>query len=160
MEVRRESEPQQRGLDIDVVLDLMIHDLDLLLWWTQAPALPDVLHVSGQRNSQGQWDEAYAELRTSTGVHASFTASRLASRKQRIARVVEERRTVELDYLNQRARIDGRDCVVGPGPDGIMAQWRGFTDAIHGQPTSVARGEDGLRALQLAERVLDALRSA
>lgn len=159
MDVHRQSEPQRRGVDIDVILDLMIHDLDLLLWWTQERALPDVVKVSGQRNAGGLWDVAHAELRTSKGVHASFSASRLASRQQRTARVVESQRIVELDYLNRSVRIDGRDCAVAPGPDGLTAQWRGFTDAIRGEYTPIARGEEGLRALQLAERVLDALRS-
>ena len=85
LEARREAPPTGRSADIDVVLDLMIHDLDLLLHWCEPGASVEVVDAVGVGEPV---DTASVRLRTSDGLTATLVASRVAAKRARWVHVL------------------------------------------------------------------------
>lgn len=131
---RRQGPRSGRSEDVDVVLDLMIHDLDLVLSWA---ADARVVGAAGDR------DTATAVL-AGDGLEASLYASRASEDRVRTVQVDG----IELDLL--RGTVDGS---AAPGPDALTCQWQAFLDTMAGKP----RVDAGYPAVFLADEVRRAI---
>jgi predicted dehydrogenase len=100
-EVHRLSVFSPRSLDIDVVLDLMIHDLDIVLNLTGA--LPTALHAAGISVLSNKVDIANVRLEFASGCIANLTASRVSTEQVRKLRLFQPGEYISLDYKRQDA---------------------------------------------------------
>jgi predicted dehydrogenase len=169
IEVHRLGSFSPRSLDIDVVLDLMIHDLDVVA--SLVPSAIRSVDAVGVPVLTPRVDIANARLRFENGCVANLTASRVSQEKIRKLRVFERDRYVSLDYQTQEAvryqLVAGggpgarpeirRDELEAPREEPLRLELRDFLQAVAtgGQPK--VTGQDGLRALDLALRVGSAM---
>jgi predicted dehydrogenase len=169
VEVHRLGSFSPRSLDIDVVLDLMIHDLDVV----SALVGRDVvsLEAVGVPVLTPRVDIANARIRFEGGCVANLTASRVSSEKVRKLRVFERDRYVSLDYQSQEALR--YQVVPGEGPrpgiareelpvtreEPLKRELQDFLRAVSRGGAARVTGEDGLRALDLALRVVRSMHS-
>lgn len=157
VEARRLAPPTGRSMDVDVLLDLMVHDLDLVIGWCG-----DLVgfEVTGRAGRDGV-DEATVHARTASGATATLVASRLAGRVERTVRVVETDRVTMLDLHARTAVRIAADGVPRPLPmtpeDGLGAQWDAFLRAVVGEAAPAVSADDGARAVAAAERIGAAL---
>ncbi|MEN0068426.1 MAG: Gfo/Idh/MocA family oxidoreductase [Myxococcota bacterium] len=158
---RRVAPPTGRSSDIDVVLDLMIHDLDLLIEWSGQAAWR-VVDATGL--GEGALDTASVQLRSEAGHFASLLASRVADKKERVLHCYEPGRYTRLDLVEGRChQVYGTlkpptTSIVHR--DALAAQWAAFRAAVRGETRPWATsGEAGARAVQLAEHIQEAVRS-
>ncbi|WP_419948651.1 Gfo/Idh/MocA family oxidoreductase [Candidatus Palauibacter sp.] len=160
---------QPRGADVTVVLDLMIHDIDLVLTLTAAP-LEDVRAVGVSVISP--WiDLANARLSFEDGTVANITASRVASRTIRQLRLFQRSGYFSLDLANGTGHHDRRRDPGGGAPiagvEGLLErieleavpgeplarELHAFADAIAGRPNRLVSGHAGREALRVASRI-------
>ncbi len=140
-----------RADDVCVVRDLMVHDLDLLLHWVDDPIVR--VEARGVAVRSAEIDVAHATLHTRDGVVAHLLASRVAAVPERMVRVYEARATTFLDLLTRTARRRAGPIPPLDGRDGLTAQWDAFVDAVLGLAPPAVDARDGVRALELAERI-------
>ena len=147
MVARRVAPRGARGLDTDVVHDLMIHDLDLFLCWAKARI--EVQSVEG--GARGGADEAWAEL-VAGDFRALLHASRVARSRARTIDLHDTRGRTHLDLIKGTAR--------GPSArptqdsrDAIARQLDAFLDAIEGTAPRAVDFAAGSAALELADRI-------
>jgi predicted dehydrogenase len=167
IEVHRLSGFPERSLDIDVVFDVMIHDLDIVL--AIDPSEVVSVEAVGVPVLSPKVDIANARLKLASGCTVNLTASRISRDKVRKVRFFQPDMYVSVDYGDQeldvwrivprpgeRPLIDGGSVPVEKGePLGLELQ--DFVDAIlTGRPPRVT-GRDGHRALHLATRVAEAI---
>jgi predicted dehydrogenase len=98
-EVHRLSVFTPRALDVDVVLDLMIHDLDIVLGWTQSPIRE--LHAVGLPILSSRVDIANVRIEFDSGCVANFTASRVSTERVRKIRFFQPHQYISVDYARQ-----------------------------------------------------------
>ncbi len=98
-EVHRLSVFTPRALDVDVVLDLMIHDLDIVLSWTQSPIRE--LHAVGLPILSSKVDIANVRIEFVSGCVANFTASRVSTERVRKVRFFQPHQYISVDYARQ-----------------------------------------------------------
>jgi predicted dehydrogenase len=166
IEVHRLASFNPRSLDIDVVLDLMIHDLDVVASLVRS----DVRHVEaiGVPVLTERADIANARLRFDSGCVANLTASRISQEKMRKLRVWERESYVSLDYLAQEAwsyrleRGEGRPRILrqrlgAENEEPLKRELEDFLQAVTAGGTPRVSGEDGLKALRLAHSVMEAM---
>ena len=163
IEVHRLGEFSPRSLDIDVVLDLMIHDLDIL----SSLDASEVVRVDavGVPVLTPKVDIANARIRFASGLIANLTASRVSAEKVRKFRVFSPRTYISVDFTAREARVYrlrespvGPEIVVertaAPEEEPLRRQLAGFLrSARDGTPPTVS-GADGRRALGLALTIL------
>jgi predicted dehydrogenase len=150
VEARRLAPPTGRSQDVDVVLDLMIHDLDLVLQWSSGEV--EWFDAVGVAVNGPRLDTASVRLRTTDGITASLVASRVASAPERVVRVFEPGRYTRLDLMSGKAERKGSIAAADPR-DALTAQLDAFLAAVRGeQPVSVDFSA-GCRAVDLAERI-------
>lgn len=160
IEVERLSPPTTRACDIDVVQDLMLHDLD---WVTRLVGEAIVgLEAHGRPGAGGRLEEVEATLRFQSGCSARLRASRIASQRLRQARIEGSEARVVADLLTQSVRLDGEEASEVEAPieeqggdrsDPLSLQWRDFVEAVASRKPPPASGEVGLAALRLVDRV-------
>lgn len=148
VEARRLARASGRGLDGDVVGDLMIHDLDLVLRWAGGQAVRE-LEASGS-GADGRIDAAHARVTFADGAVATVLASRVAARPARWVRVRDDDGVAALDLLAGRAWRGGTELATA-ATDALTAQWGELKAAIHADGPVDA----GLAALALACRIRD-----
>jgi predicted dehydrogenase len=167
IEVHRLSGFPERSLDIDVVFDVMIHDLDLLL----AIDRTEVTSVDaiGVPVLTPKVDIANARIKFASGCVANVTASRISRDPVRKVRFFQPDMYVSVDYAAQELeayrllpRPDGRPAIEGgPMPverdEPLRRELADFVDAIGRRRAPLVTGADGRRALALAARVADAI---
>jgi predicted dehydrogenase len=158
IEAERLSGFKRRGADVDVVLDLMIHDLDLCLALAKA-AVGDV-RACGFRVLTQDIDIATAHIEFADGCVANLSASRVSQAPVRKLRVFEPGFYVSADLQAGKLRYvrqeDGRIEEIEEshaGGDALAAQAETFVKAIQGDPGAGVDGEGGRRALGLALEV-------
>ncbi|HEY3249064.1 MAG TPA: Gfo/Idh/MocA family oxidoreductase [bacterium] len=145
-----------RAMDVGVVMDLMIHDIDIILGLTGGR----VTEVSGMglRVHNSHEDLAVAHLRLSTGCVAWLMASRISAEKAAEIEITTSDRAIRLDYLRQHTVVQPfggeaqRTTVHGEEP--LQAELRHFLDCVRGRERPLVSGEDGLRALEVAHQLL------
>lgn len=160
----------ERGTDVDVVLDLMIHDLDLVLSVTQAaPVSVEAVGVAVLTDSV---DVANARIRFGDGLIANLNTSRVASRRERKIRFFQPDAYISVDYEARRIQIY-RKSPPPPGvsyptisaeqidlgeADPLMDEVAGFVESVRTRGTPAVTAADGLRVMELSERVRAAIR--
>jgi predicted dehydrogenase len=162
LEAVRRGPRSPRGLDVSVVVDLMIHDLDLALVLARAPVL--AVEAEGACVGNDLVDEATAEVVFDDGFTASLSASRVSDRRERTMRLVYPSGEVTLDFLAHTFvdttpfGFDERFEDSEAGRDRLGVSLGDFLAAVRGQrPRPLADGDDGVRALDLALAVEQAI---
>ncbi len=166
---------QPRGTDVAVVIDLMIHDLDLVLHLTGSVATE--VRASGLPVLSPHLDIANARVEFANGAVALATASRVARERVRRLRLFQPNGYFSLDlatgsgeFMRVRAGWQpgtGRELadvverieLAAPEADALSLELQSFVRAIRGEHDVVVRGEEGRAALELALRVADAVRT-
>ena len=166
---------QPRGTDVAVVLDLMIHDLDLVLHLTGSVATE--VRASGLPVLSPHLDIANARVEFANGAVALATASRVARERIRRLRLFQPNGYFSLDlatgggeFMRVRAGWQpgtGRELadvverieLTAPEADALSLELQSFVHAVRGEREAVVRGEEGRAALELALRVADAVRT-
>ncbi len=171
-EVHRLSVFTPRSLDVDVVLDLMIHDLDIVLAFAKSP-IKEVRAV-GLPILSGKVDIANVRLELESGCIANFTASRVSTERVRKLRFFQPRQYVSLDYGRQEVLVFtvGHDTPTGTpsvnqqigvtkpsvaSEEPLHAELKSFLRAVRERSTPVVPLEDGRRALALALEIVAAI---
>ena len=166
-EIHRVGEFTARSLDIDVVLDLMIHDLDIVQSLVGEDVEVTELHAVGIPILTDKVDAANARLEFATGAVANITASRVGTEKIRKMRFFQPRDYVAVDYVTNHASISG----LAPSSRGawpgvqtrvlevnniepLRAEIESFLTAAESRTRPIVSGADGRRALALALRTL------
>ena len=167
MECHRLAPYKERGTDVNVVLDLMIHDIDLV----QSLAGSELVSIDaiGSPVFSGEIDIANARLRFANGCVANTTASRVSLKTERKLRIFEDAAYISLD-LQQKILTLIRKRVGDPQPgqlpvsieeanleqgDALKSEIVSFLDCIRNNKRPVVSGEDGLRALETAIRITE-----
>ncbi len=167
---------QPRGTDVAVVLDLMIHDLDLVLHLTGSEATE--VRASGLPVLSSHLDIANARVEFANGAVALATASRVARERIRRLRLFQPNGYFSLDLATgggefmrvrngwqpgtgrELADVVERIVLEAPEADALALELQSFVHAVRGQREVVVRGEEGRAALALALRVSDAVRTS
>ena len=162
-EVHRLGVFSPRSLDIDVVYDVMIHDLDILLALANSPV--ESIHSLGIPVITDKVDIAHARLEFASGAVANLTASRVSTERVRKLRFFQHHEYISLDYARQDAlRIRVRKPVPEPQFDfepiptrheePLEAELRSFVDAVRNGKQPLVDARAGRRALELADKVM------
>jgi predicted dehydrogenase len=166
LEAQRLSPFTRRSLDIDVVLDLMVHDLQLAQALNPGAALSEVRAV-GVPVLSGRVDLANVRLEFANGCVATLTASRVSSDRVRKLRIFEPQAYYSIDYAEQsvsayrlergegEARIEPVEVAIERG-EPLAAEHLAFHRACCGEPGAFVDGAAGAAALAAARRVVEA----
>lgn len=162
LEAVRTSSPGARNLDVSVVLDLMIHDLDLALALSEAEPLS--IEADGAAVRNALLDHVEAEADFEDGFVARFRASRVAEARVRTMRVVYPSGEVRVDFLAHTFEnttpfaLDANFEETPAYKDRLAASLAAFLDTVRGKrPAPLASVADGARALDLALAVEQAM---
>ncbi len=183
IEAHRLASWSSRGVDVAVVHDLMIHDLDLIL--TLADSEPVHVHANGVSVISGHVDIATSRIEFADGMVANVTASRISLKRMRKLRMFGENEYISLDMNKGTCEFvgatpDGESIpdnveylgalevgkhnrgifmrrTEAPADDAMRLELAEFCNSIkNGTPPTVS-GEDGLRALKLAEQIVSVI---
>jgi len=160
IEVQRLGSFSARSLDIDVVLDLMIHDLDIILSLIKDEV--KVIRSSGIHVLSEKIDIANARLEFKSGCIATLTASRVHQGKVRKLRVFEPTSYYSIDYIDQEVKIFPLDSRQGDiktlkikKEEPLKRELNSFLSSVREGKMRKVSGEEALKALKLAYSVLD-----
>lgn len=174
-----------RGTDVSVILDLMIHDLDIILHLVQSE-LASIQACGVSVVSEGE-DIANVRLGFEGGAVANLTSSRISTKDMRKMRIFQKNCYIGIDFLQQKSQIlslatgQTQDCsseslVLGqigngdharqvflhtpPSPEvnSLQKELQEFAKAVLQDTCPLVTGEDGLQALELAHTILDKIR--
>lgn len=161
-----------RGTDVNVILDLMVHDLDLILTLVDAPLVS--VDAAGAPVISETEDIANARLKFANGCVATITASRISLKTERKMRIFQGDAYFTIDFDAGRVRAirkgsSGRELMPGVPDvdikeevyeegDALEREVNAFLGAVIEGTAPMVSGEDGLRALEAALRVNDSLR--
>ncbi len=160
IEVQRLGSFSARSLDIDVVLDLMIHDLDIILALIKDEV--NSIKSSGIHVLSNKIDIANARIEFTSGCIATLTASRVHQGKVRKLRIFEPTSYYSIDYIDQQTKVfplNGQQTAIKSlkitKEEPLKKELQNFFNCIRSKKTNKVSGEEGLRALKLAYRVLE-----
>jgi len=169
IEVTRLSRFPGRSLDIGVVLDLMIHDIDIILSFVDS-SVEKIDAIGASLFSEGKEDIANCRLRFENGCVANITASRISYKSERKFRVFEASRYISLDYEKQEFVVYSKkgSRVKAPGDiertapkirrtEPLREELRDFTRCVREKDAPEVNGRHGLTALKLAIEISDRL---
>jgi predicted dehydrogenase len=156
---------KQRGTDVSVVLDLMIHDIDLIQELVGEPI--ESIDAVGASVFSGEIDIANARIRFRGGCVANATASRISLKQERKIRIFQDDAYLSIDMQQKiLSVIRKKDAAPVESPaqvsieeesfeqgDALLAEIEAFLHAIRNKTTPLVTGEDGLRALETALRI-------
>ena len=165
IEVHRLGTFPERSLDIDVVFDLMIHDLDVVLSVVRAEV--ESIDAVGVPVLTGRVDIANARVRFANGCIANLTASRISRERVRKIRFFQTAAYVSIDYALQKLEtyrlvkgtaqtpsIEGGEVMVA-NEEPLKRELADFVDAIAANRPPRVDGAQGRRALALAQQITD-----
>ena len=155
-EIHRLSLFSPRSLDVDVVLDLMIHDLDIVLGLLGTE--PEEIRAAGISILSSKEDIANVRLAFPGGCIANLTASRVSTERVRKLRLFQPHQYISLDYQKQEAvafTVSGSQQIgFQPLPvakdEPLRLEIEAFLEAVRDRSRPAVSGEDGLRALDVA----------
>lgn len=172
MESARLAPFRQRGTDVDVVLDLMIHDIDLILSIVRSPVV--AVDAIGSSVFSGEIDIANARLRFENGCVANATASRVSLKTERKLRVFEDDAYLSVD-LHQKVltairKAEGavpegmppvsiEERSFEPG-DALKDEIAAFLHSVNTREPPLVSGADALLALQMAVQISEQVRQS
>jgi predicted dehydrogenase len=156
-----------RGTDVSVVLDLMIHDIDLIEHIVRSPI--ESIDAIGAPVFTDEIDIANARIRFENGCVADVTASRISMKAERKLRIFQSDAYLSIDLQQKLLTIVRRPASLAEGGlpkvdleersfdqgDALQDENRSFVDAVRDGGRPVVSGEDGLRALQTATRIVE-----
>jgi predicted dehydrogenase len=169
-EVHRLSVFSPRALDVDVVLDLMIHDLDIVL--TFAKSAVKEIRAVGLPILSGKVDIANVRVEFESGCVANFTASRVSTERVRKLRFFQAGQYISIDYGRQDVLVFSVGDVAGAGAkpsvnpqiamakppitaeEPLLAEIKAFLHSVRDRSRPAVSLEDGRRALELALAIL------
>ena len=167
IEGHRLSSFSERGTDVDVVLDLMIHDIDLVLSFN--PGSVEEVRAAGVPVLSSTVDIANARIQFSSGCVANLTASRVSLNKMRRLRLFQRDSYVSIDFQSRQGMVSGRSALPGRRPSIEFEEFKGgdeeplklqlesFLRAVKTGERPVVSGEQGAAALEVAHEVLKAI---
>jgi predicted dehydrogenase len=158
-----------RGADVNVVLDLMIHDIDIILDFARSP----VKHIdaNGVAVISKEIDIANARITFENGCVANVTASRVSMKSERIMRIFQHDAYISIDFQNKKlsvhkkgdgemypgiANIESNDRSFEQG-DALYSEIEAFLYSIKNNKPPVVSGQAGLLALQTATKISELL---
>ena len=152
-----------RGTEVSVILDLMIHDLEIILHLVQSKVV-DIRAVGVPILSKSE-DIANVRLRFENGCVANVTASRISMEKQRKIRMFLPDAYVSLDYQEQTGKIlrkkllgiEKKDIPIHKG-EPLALELRSFVDCVRNRSEPVVDGEHAAEALKLAVAIVKSIR--
>jgi len=159
LESRRASEFTGRSIDIDVVLDLMIHDIDLILSIVKENVYD--IRAQGVSFIMDKLDVASARIEFVNGCIANLNANRISAKKERTLTIFEKNQNLFIDLLNRRVIFtvkkngggtDTEEYSIDP-IDAVKYEIADFIESINKGTSPIVKGEDGLRALALADQI-------
>ena len=178
IESHRLSPFDPRGTDVAVVLDLMIHDIDIISSLVQSPI--EDIRANGVAIVSDEVDIANARLQFSNGCVANVTASRISQRKMRKMRLFQPNAYISIDFLQRLTEIfrisesvetslasinlgqiekgKHKKNIIYEKPqipenDAMQAEWKSFFNALEYGTQPLVSGQDGLKALDIAMRI-------
>jgi predicted dehydrogenase len=162
-EVHRLGVFTSRSLDVDVIYDLMIHDLDILLALVKEPVTE--VKAVGIPVLTDKVDIAHARLEFAGGAVANVTASRVSTERVRKMRFFQQHEYISLDYARRDAlRVGvkkpgpqpefGFEKLNAPAVEPLRAELEAFVDAVRTRKEPRTNGAAGRAALELASRVM------
>jgi predicted dehydrogenase len=158
-----------RGTDVDVIRDLMIHDLDVIQSFIAAEV--EGVEAVGVPVLTPRVDIANARLRFANGCIANVTASRVSMKRERMLRLFQPDAYVAIDYDQRRVRIVRREASATPDGlptivaheldteegDPLRDEIAAFVEAVRTRGMPIVSGREGLTALELAERIASSI---
>jgi predicted dehydrogenase len=159
----------ERGTDVDVILDLMVHDVDIILYLTDAEIVS--LEAVGVAVLTDSVDVANARIRFSGGLIANLSASRVAPRRERKIRFFQPDAYISVDYDARRIQIyrksepapgssfptiSAEQIDLGEG-DPLADEIAAFVKSVRTRQTPVVTARDGLRVIEACERICSAM---
>lgn len=171
-EIHRVGQFTARSLDIDVVLDLMIHDLDIVQWLVGEDVEVTNIHAVGIAILTNKVDAANARLEFSSGAVANITASRVGTEKIRKMRFFQPHDYIAIDYTTKRASVSSLAPPAASGSwpgvhvkhldiidvEPLRAEIVSFLESVRDRTTPAVSGLEGRNALSLALRTLERIR--
>ncbi|WP_373500661.1 Gfo/Idh/MocA family protein [Desulfococcus sp.] len=171
IESHRLSMFKSRCTDVSVVLDLMIHDIDIIL--TVVKSEVKSIHAAGIPAVSDHVDIANARLEFETGCVANVTASRISIKNERKIRLFQKNAYISVDFANHEITIirkDGREGGIIPGMDierrrftqgdALDDELRAFVRAVRFREAPEVTGQMGRDALRVALSVMDQIQAA
>ena len=167
IESQRISTFKNRGVDVDVVLDLMIHDIDIILNIIKSPL--ETIHTVGAPVVTDFTDIANARLIFENGATANVTVSRISRTNTRRMRIFQPGSFINVDFANRKVmtmhlkkgqfRENGmpkQDIEVNSFPEGdaLNLEILHFVDNVQNRTTPLVSGQEGRRALNVALQVI------
>ncbi|HBH06050.1 MAG TPA: oxidoreductase [Flavobacteriales bacterium] len=184
IETHRLAEFNPRGTDVSVVLDLMIHDLDIVL--STVKAAVNKISASGVAVISETPDICNARIEFVNGCVANLTASRISMKNMRKTRIFQKNAYLAIDFLEKESEIihlkdvegeeDPYAIIFDPGEgktkkqlffnkpkaepsNAILEELKSFAEAIEKDQTPIVPLEDGLKALSVAHQILEKIQS-
>lgn len=182
IETHRLAQFNPRGTDVSVVLDLMIHDIDIVLSIVKSPLKN--IHASGVAVISDSPDIANARMEFENGCVANLTASRISMKKMRKSRFFQRDAYIAVDFLKRKTEVirlkestgepdplaividlgkeKGQKIIYFENPqveenNAIKSELKSFAECITGNTEPFVSATDGLNALKTAYKVLDSL---
>jgi predicted dehydrogenase len=172
IEAHRLSVYQGRSTDVSVVLDLMIHDIDIILTFVGSAIRH--IHASGAAVVSEHCDIANARIEFESGCVANITASRISTKSQRKLRLFQKNSYIAVDFAKREiTHIEqthkANDAII-PGMevhqscflegDALEAELRSFSEAVRASRQPVVTGRMGYQALAVALNVMEQIDDA
>lgn len=154
-----------RGTDVNVVLDLMIHDIDIIQHMVNSPIVN--IDAQGAPVLTNHPDIANARINFENGCVANVTASRISFKSERKTRIFQPCSYITIDYQNKKLAVFTKgEEEMFPGipevvshqsvfehSDAILEETKAFVEAIQTDSTPLVTGEEGLAALEVADTI-------
>lgn len=177
IESKRYSPPLNRKMETDVILDLMIHDIDVIRYLTQAE--PVKISAFGGKSDSKFENYATALLCLNNGTQVVLSANMITERKIRTLDVALPGRFIQLDYINQEIDIYSRSLpsfsqgtygltyrheniiekVAVYKQEPLKLELQNFVDSILNKKTPLVDASEGLKNLEIAEKIIDSIRT-
>ena len=164
-EIHRMSVFSPRSLDVDVVLDLMIHDLDIVLALVKSPL--EEIRAAGVAILSSKADIANVRLQFANGCIANLTASRVSTEKVRKLRLFQPQQYISLDYARQDAAVftvgENREISFRQLPvtkqEPLKAQFEAFINSVKTRRDGKLPGSAARHTLETALAIIDKMES-
>lgn len=164
IEVHRLGTFSHRSIDIDVVLDLMIHDIDIVLDIVNSE--PREIKSAGAKVLTSKIDIANARIEFESGCVANLTASRVYGKKVRKLRVFQPFKYISIDYKDQEVKVYSledfsikEEFLEIEKAEPLKIELMNFLKSVDGKNGEGVSGEEGLKALRVAYKILEEMKS-
>lgn len=160
MEGHRMAGFSPRCTDVSVVMDLMIHDIDLVLWKSSSPVAE--IHASGVPVLTDTVDICNARIQFENGAVANLTASRISAEPKRKLRFFQKHGYISVDFGERKVsalKLEGGTILPVPvtvsGHDALTMELKSFLSAVSEGTEPAVSGREGLLALEAAAAILE-----